>query len=288
MRTVISASRRSDIPAFYMRWLEYRAAKGFVDVSNPVMKYRKYRVSLLPQDVHSIVLWSKDFGPFLKSPLSKSESYNWYFNFSLVDCPEWELNVPPLPKRLEQVKEICQRWSQKHINWRFDPIVFWDDGKKSNVDSFWKICDFMADSGVTRCTFSFVTWYNKVKKRASVQQLNYWDPPYEQKIETLERMATCARDRNITLESCCDDSLLTVGGIIRGSCVNGALLTDLTGERSTFARDTSQRPGCGCTKSADIGSYSMSCPHSCIYCYAKPMIPYMNFGVKQASPLAQG
>ncbi len=271
MRTVISASRRTDIPAFYMRWLDNRIKKGYVDVRNPVVKERTYRVSLRPEDVHSIVLWSKNFRPFLNSELSRSNQYEWYFNFSLVDCPEWEKSVPPLTEQLRQVKEISERWSGNRINWRFDPIVFWDRGNQSNIDSFYTICDHMAECGVSRGTFSFVTWYNKVKKRVAEQGMDFYDPPLSKKLEILSRFSAYANPRGIVLESCCNDALLQADGVVKGSCVNGYLLTQLTGERCSLARDSSQRHDCGCTKSSDIGSYEMSCPHGCVYCYAKPV-----------------
>ncbi len=271
MRTIISASRRTDIPGFYMRWFEYHLKQGYVDVRNPVVKDKTYRVGLCPEEVHSIVLWSKNFRPFLNSNISRSNQYHWYFNFSLVDCPEWELNIPPLEERKQQVKEICERWSAKHINWRFDPMVFWDNGKKSNIETFKPLCDFLAKQGVERCTFSFVTWYNKVKKRVNQHQFNFYDPPLQQKLEILNWMGEYAKSSGMSLESCCDDRLLTIEGINKGSCINGSVLWDLAQERCSQARDSSQRNDCGCTKSSDIGSYAMSCPHGCVYCYAKPI-----------------
>ncbi len=273
MRTVISASRRTDIPAFYMRWLEYHMDKGFIDVRNPVIKDRTYRVDLRPESVHSLVLWSKNFRPFLDSTISRKNAYRWYFNFSLVDCPDWEPYVPPLKERLNQVREIASRWSPLYINWRFDPIVMWDQGRKHNLHSFEAICDFMGELGVPRCTFSFVTWYNKVKKRVEQQDRNYYDPPDEQKKEILAWMADLVRQRGLTFESCCNDQWLEIDGIVRGSCIPGKLLSELTYERCSHAHDGSQRQDCGCTKSLDIGSYAMSCPHGCAYCYAKPIHP---------------
>ena len=133
MRTVISASRRTDIPAFYMRWFENRVREGYVDARNPVVRDRFYRVSLRPEDTHTIVLWSKNYRTFLDSDLSHSKEYRWYFNFSLVDCPEWEPGVPLLEDRLKQVEEICERWHPQQINWRFDPIVFWDGGENKTI-----------------------------------------------------------------------------------------------------------------------------------------------------------
>ena len=228
-------------------------------------------VRLKPEEVHSLVLWSKNFQPFLESEISKNESYRWYFNFSLVDCPEWEPFVPPIEKRLNQLKEICQRWSPRQVNWRFDPIVLWDDGWKDNLHSFQSIADLCAKLAIPRCTVSFVTWYAKVKKRVALAGLNFFDPPMEQKLEIIDRMSRICIERYIRLESCCNEELLQNPGISRGSCVNGAVLSELAGEPCSQTRDTGQRSGCGCTKSSDIGSYAMTCPHGCVYCYAKPL-----------------
>ena len=113
-----------------MRWFEAQIRRGYADVQNPVRKDLKYRVSLVPEEVHSIVLWSKNFQPFLDSNLSKSNCFRWYFNFSLVDCPEWEPHVPLIEDRLAQLKIICQKWSPLHINWRFDPGRFLGERKE--------------------------------------------------------------------------------------------------------------------------------------------------------------
>ncbi len=254
-----------------MRWFEYHVQKGYLDVRNPVMKNRSYRVSLLPEDVHTIVFWSKNYRPFLKSKISYSKNYNFYFNFSLVDCAEMELNAPPLSERLQQVKELCRRWSPEHINWRFDPILFWHEGQKNNLNSFYPIADFMGEMGIRRCTFSFVTPYNKVKKRTGEFDQQLYDPPLQQKLDVLANLSEFAKSRGIVLESCCDGQVLGVNGIVRGRCIHGPLLSALAGERASLANDKSQRQDCGCSKSSDIGSYDMSCPHACTYCYAKPV-----------------
>ena len=61
---IISASRRTDIPAFYTDWLLNRLAEGFCDVLHPYTKMM-FRVSLKPEDVGAIVFWSKNYGPLL-------------------------------------------------------------------------------------------------------------------------------------------------------------------------------------------------------------------------------
>lgn len=270
MKTVVSASRRTDIPAFYMTWLEERIQQGFVDVPNPVRKDQSSHVCLRPESVHTLVLWSKNFHPFLQSSLARNNQYRFYFQFSLAHCPEWEPLVIPWQARIRQMQELSRRWSPLQINWRFDPIVFWDRGKQSNMDSFLPIADTCAAMGISHCTVSFVQWYAKVKKRIQPLALQGYDPTLEEMQEHLARLAQEAHDRGIQLCICCQPELESVPHVHKARCIDGPLLGHLAGERCSHAQDSSQRPGCGCTKSSDIGRYTMPCPHGCFYCYAQP------------------
>lgn len=45
---IISASRRTDIPAFYAQWFINRVRAGFCAVPNPYNRQQISRVSLLP------------------------------------------------------------------------------------------------------------------------------------------------------------------------------------------------------------------------------------------------
>ena len=62
---VISASRRTDIPAFYLDWFMAQVDRGYFEVINPHNR-KVTTVTAAPESVHTIVFWSKNFGPFLK------------------------------------------------------------------------------------------------------------------------------------------------------------------------------------------------------------------------------
>ena len=61
---IISASRRTDIPAFYTAWFMNRIRAESVRYPNPFSN-QVYEISLRSEDVHSIVFWSKYYGPLL-------------------------------------------------------------------------------------------------------------------------------------------------------------------------------------------------------------------------------
>ncbi|HDI3319776.1 TPA: DUF1848 family protein, partial [Vibrio cholerae] len=63
---IISASRRTDIPAFYHRWFLNRIKEGFLLTRNPYNAKQVRRVSLLPEDVDAIVFWTRDAQKIIK------------------------------------------------------------------------------------------------------------------------------------------------------------------------------------------------------------------------------
>ncbi len=66
MKTVVSASRRTDMPACHLDRLAEFVGRGYAEVKNP-LSGRVFRVDIHPDSVHTLVLWSKDFEPFLRA-----------------------------------------------------------------------------------------------------------------------------------------------------------------------------------------------------------------------------
>ncbi|HPA44274.1 MAG TPA: DUF1848 family protein [bacterium] len=268
MRTVISASRRTDLPAHYYNWLAESFRSGKALVSRPYNR-GTYEVNLTPDEVHTIVFWSKDFDRLLRDT-RRWNRYHLFFQFTLNDCPEMEPNVPPLPERLEQLKALASQWGPERISWRFDPIVFWDDGKRNNLSGIERIAETAASCRIDRCTFSFMTHYNKTRSRGHRLGIEFYDPPLDTKIEVASALSHTLERFGIALANCCNPEMVGIGGIRQAHCIDGTLLSRLAGESCDERKDTGQRGSCGCTRSVDIGSYWMECPHACRYCYARP------------------
>ena len=57
---ILSASRRTDIPAFYADWFLNRLREGYVLVRNPMNYHQVSEVKLTPENVDCIVFWTKN------------------------------------------------------------------------------------------------------------------------------------------------------------------------------------------------------------------------------------
>ena len=270
MKTVISASRRTDLPAYYLDRLLHFIRQGFAEVANPYSG-KSYLVDLHPENVHTLVFWSKNFGPFLEKSGLFSD-YNCYFLFTVNDMPALEPGTITLAARLDQAAELTARYGSRRIGWRFDPIVFRHEGPVMDIDTFKRIADGMAKAGISRVIFSFLDMYGKVKKRNEQLQLHLYDPPRDVKFNYATKLAEAAVEYGMTLESCCED-FDGIENISRAACIDGHLLAELAGEPAETMKDAGQREKCACTLSRDIGSYrDMPCPNGCLYCYANPHI----------------
>ena len=105
MKQVISASRRTDIPAWYLDRLIGFVHQGYAVVANP-FSGKTSRVDLSPDHVHTLVLWSKNFGLFLQK-MEQFKEYQLYFLFTINDLPDYEPSLPPLSERIGQLHELA-------------------------------------------------------------------------------------------------------------------------------------------------------------------------------------
>jgi hypothetical protein len=274
MKRVISASRRTDIPAFYMRWLVDRIADGYVDVVNPLFREKITHVSLLPSDVAWIVLWSKNYAVFQRWA-GYLDAYDLFFHFTInTPSPFLEPDVPASERALSQVEFLAARYGGRRVTWRYDPIVCWQENGEtsSNYDPDWfaRMCREMAQFGVERCTTSFMTPYAKVRQRIGklYPRVTLVDPAPDQKRAWAATLGGIADAHGITLTSCTDATLFDV--LPQGSCIDGRLLNTLGTTRVSCAKAPG-RETCGCTHSIDIGDYErQECGYACLYCYASP------------------
>ena len=282
---VLSASRRTDIPAFYMPWFMDRIARGNFEVVNPYNR----RVSVIPVSagrVHTIVFWSKDFGAFIRDRCGErlqAQGYHLFFNFTVnSESPLLEPRVPPLAERLAQMDYLGTRFGASSVQWRFDPICFYEtrgQRRADNLDDFDRIAQGAAHAGIRRCVTSFMDHYPKVRRRAAAapEGVAFMDPTLETKRGILGRLQAVLGELDILLFACCEpDALASLpadAGVSPSACVPNHLLRELFGGHPPLRRDSGQRVsrGCRCGVSVDIGSYRHHpCYHNCLFCYANP------------------
>ena len=276
---IISASRRTDIPAFYLDWLVNGIRKGEVLVKGPYGRF--YRVIMAPERVHTLVLWSKNFGPLLKNEGARKaiDIYSQvYFLFTITGLGGsfWERGVPPSHKAMAQLKPLADWWGPERIGLRFDPVVYWREGGKlkTNLFFFEKLAPELERLSIKRVIFSFVTWYPKSIRRTKSAGLDFYDPSPDEKRKAGEYLASVASAHGLSLEACAQPEEILVSGIKKGSCINAELLSRLHpgGWKLELPKDRGQRELCGCSRSIDIGSYALPCRAFCLYCYANPRL----------------
>lgn len=282
MKDIISISRRTDIPDFYMSETIQHFRDGYINLVNP-NNQRVYRIEL-GDNIGCLVWWSKDFKNFL---INKNyfTIFNNYFQFTINGYSDASIQAllepgitASLEERLQQVKEISRQYKPDVINWRFDPICFWKDkfGNHDNIGDFKFISDRMAFLGVKRCTISFVNLtYDKVvthiKQRTSGKNIMFYEKPLSEKRAIARKLALYNMMNSIKTYSCADADLCD-DVVLEGHCIDGALLGSMFNLDFSSSKDAGQRSGCGCTKSKDIGSYEQKCKHGCLYCYANGVI----------------
>ncbi len=282
-KIILSASRRTDIPAFYMPWFMERIEKGDFEVENPY-NGRISRIPATTDAVHTIVFWSKDFGPFLRGGYGEklaTRGYYLFFNFTInSECPELEPQVPPLEARLDQLERLCDRFSPRSIHWRFDPICYFEtpEGIRDNLGDFDRIADKAHQLGIERCITSFLDLYAKIRKRVKNRtDFSFVSPSLEKQKETILGMQSRLEPKGITLFTCCEKELLEslppAAEILPSACIPSKLIVELYGGNISLRKDPGQRSGAGCQCgiSSDVGSYKEHpCHHNCLFCYANP------------------
>lgn len=269
---IISASRRTDIPAFHSTWFMNRIRDGYVIVRNPYNFEQVTKLRLSPDVVDMIVFWTKNPKPLMMHLDELDEAgFLYYFQFTLTAYHD-DLEPNLLDKRelLETMKELSRKISPKRVIWRYDPIVL---SPKYTMDyhvrAFAKMCEEL-DGYVERCTISFLDSYYKRVRMSDALRFSMHEPTFEQQRELSESFVEIARQHNIKIETCAEQIELEDIGVEHASCVSKELIEEISGKsilESSETRKKSQREHCACLNSFDIGAYN-TCMHDCKYCYA--------------------
>jgi len=291
---IISASRSTDIPAFYGDWFMERLRAGYVKWKSPFGGNPVY-VSFAKTRV--VVFWSKNPAPFFPHlDTLDHHGYRYYFFFTLnnYDTGGLEPNVPPVDDRIGTFIRLSRRIGKGRVVWRFDPLALSDTITVADLlEKVRYVGDRMAPF-TERLVFSFVEIekYTKVQRNlktggcAGVREFTD-----EEVAEFCTGLTALNKKWRLLLTACAERRDLSGYGIGKGQCISydllirkfgddGALMeflpppgqqtisgsgTDM--DPSRYLKDPGQRNTCRCIVSKDIGQYS-TCPHICAYCYA--------------------
>jgi hypothetical protein len=271
---IISASRRTDIPAFYSEWLRRRLEAGFCTVPNPFNARQVARVSLRAEDVEAIVFWTRHARPiFALLPVLERRGAPFYFQYTITGYGRpVEKRTPPSAVAVATFRDLAARLPRGAVVWRYDPIL---------VGPAFPVAEHLArfsglaaalEGATQRVVVSFVHIYRKSERRLG--KLFAWgeelarDPTADSETEKLlAGLAEIAGAHGMALEACAQERDYEHVGVGRTRCVDDRILAALAPGSWPTRRDTGQRPHCRCIPSKDIGMVD-TCAFGCAYCYA--------------------
>jgi len=272
---IISASRRSDIPAFYAQWFINRIRAGHCTVPNPFNRKQISHISLCPEDVATIVFWSRNPQPLIPYLKELDQlGYRYYFQYTVMNNP-WllETMTPSLSTSLRIFKKLSDLIGPERVIWRYDPVVISNiTDIEFHTDTYKHIAGNLRDY-TQRSVISLMDLYPKLKKRLQslkdngveiVDSNKEFDDRFDALLYTL---SGAAEDNKMEIVSCAEDPDLKKYNIQPGKCIDNNYIKRVFGIDVSRKKDPFQREACGCVESRDIGVYD-TCVSGCQYCYA--------------------
>jgi hypothetical protein len=259
---IISASFRTDIPAFYPDWLMNRVREGFCMVKNPYSGQHN-RVDLSAPD--GFLLWTKDIGPLMPYLDELRERAPFVVTHTVTGYgPELEPQVNA--EAIENMHRLAERYGPRAVVWRYDPIVLTPETPAEwHVENFRRLAAALAQA-TDEVIASFATYYSKTTRNMAAAGVSWTDPDEAEKARILSALKPIAAESGIDLRLCCQSALLAATGCKASRCADADRLSDVAG-RPLYSRQKGNRPGCNCAETRDIGAYD-TCAHGCLYCYA--------------------
>ncbi len=267
---IVSASYRTDIPAFYGTWFLNRLASGSCRVANPYGG-PDYRVDLDREAVDGFVFWTRNPAPFAEAlAVVHGRGDPFIVQQTITGYPRaLDAATPLAADGVAALQRISQRYGRRSAVWRYDPIAVTDTTPAAwHKENFARLAARLAGA-VDEVVVSFLQVYRKTQRnlnRAAIRHGFSWqDPDDSEKRALLAEFAAIATEHGMQLTLCGQPQLLGYG-VGEAHCIDAARLSDVAG-RHIAAAQKSHRQGCACARSTDIGAYD-SCPHGRIYCYA--------------------
>lgn len=244
---IVSASRSTDIPAFYADWFFHRLNIGYSAWTNPFNGVRSY-VSYAK--TRFIVFWSKNPKPLLKHldwlnhPViagEKKEKIHCYIQYTLNDyVAEGLEKVPPLEERINTFKQLVDRLGKGHVVWRFDPMLLTD---KITIDDLLRKVENIGNQlkdYTEKLVFSFadIASYKKVEKNLQKNNIHYieWDEASMEEFACRLSEMNKTNGWNFELATCGEKEIFRKYGIVKNSCVDDTLMIRLANNDASLMK----------------------------------------------------
>lgn len=309
---VISASRSTDIPAFYVEWFMNRLRQGYVKWVNPFNQRPQY-ISFKNSKV--VVFWSKNPRPLMQYLDEIDERrLAYYFHFTLNDYESERLEpgVPPLAERIETFQSLSEKIGRDRVIWRFDPLILTSEvNVEILLEKIKRVGEQIAPF-TRKLVFSFadISEYKKVQSSMNRSGVKYEEFTRDLMITAAKGIRSLCNGWDIAASTCAEPADLSQLGIEHNRCIDEDLIlkitnnadeicslfgVDVTVQGDLFAspskvtkkiKDQGQRAECGCVFSKDIGQYN-TCPHLCVYCYANTSENVVKKNIKSLSTTAE-
>jgi hypothetical protein len=266
---IVSASYKTDIPAFYADWFLTRLAAGFCRMTNP-WGGQIYEVPLGRDAVDGFVLWTRNIDPLAPRLPDVAAVAPFYTQFTVTGYPRAiETSTVAAERAVASIRALHQAFGPRAAVWRYDPVLF-----TSLTPADWHRKNFAAlaaalEGAVDEVVVSFAHVYRKTARNldaaAAHGGFTWRDPDIEEKRALAAALAAIAAEAGMAFRVCAQADCVPAGGAL-ARCIDADRLSDVAGRRIA-APVKGNRPDCLCHASRDIGAYD-TCPHGCSYCYA--------------------
>jgi hypothetical protein len=283
MPSIISASRRTDIPRYFAEFFARRRKVGHVEFRN--VFGGRGRASLRNEDVLGYLFWTRFARPFRDNLCAlRDDGIPYVFQYTITGYGrDLEPHTPSAARASEDFLALAaQLPGPACIAWRYDPIVLSD-----TYDAAWHVRNFSDLAGklagaTTVVNASLVEPYKKAIRRLGDETVIYreLDPSRHRaaarryphlrhagarEYQLIEELRVIASEHGMELRACANPELDLPPSQCCGVDLFAAYGQDLV-ERleSLAARPT--RQSCRCLQTVDIGMDN-TCVAGCKYCY---------------------
>lgn len=268
---IISASRRTDVPAFFTPWWMNRVRAGHVLVRNPRNPSQVLDVSLRADDVVAVVYWSRDYGRLLPHlPELDDRGLRPCFHLTLTGYGRpLELRGPDVDTVVAQLEHLAARYGPSRTVWRYDPIVLGSRHHEGFHEENFAALSRRIAPLVRSCIISFLDPYPSARKALAALETarieRFESPSHEQRTRVAARLVELGKSEHLPVLACCEADVADVVDPAR--CIDPDWIATFTPIPDGSIRMLPTRKGCGCAFARDIGAYH-TCAHGCVYCYA--------------------